>query len=145
MTRRHTYRTCHRQLPSDAWQLKKVHWTFLSYAWQQKAPLSQQKAGAVIMQHSSSHKMKSAYKTDRRSNMNCTFFGSHSSHVFQQVSWLTDHRFSIPSHAFLCNNGSIDSLPVYSDRIAQDFHLIPFYLRALHTLRTENTCVQLLI
>ena len=39
-----TYRTCHRQLPSDAWQLKNVHWMFLSYAWQQKNICLQQPA-----------------------------------------------------------------------------------------------------
>lgn len=57
----------------------------------------------------------------------------------QQVSWLTDHRLADAFSHFRAMTYSAALLPIYSDRIAQDFHLIPFYpyrLRARKALRT---------
>ena len=43
----------------------------------------------------------------------------------RQVSWLMMHYRIIPSHA-LTRNGSDDRPFIYSDRLAQDLHLIPY-------------------
>ncbi len=47
-----------------------------------------------------------------------------------------------PSHAFRTMAFLQLTLPAYSDRIAQDFHLIPFYLRGFffsNPFRTEKS------
>ena len=58
-----------------------------------------------------------------------TFLGG-THHVFQQVSWLSDQR---ADSAFSCHRTQwrmAVTLPDHSDRIAQDFHLIPSFRTA---------------
>ena len=44
----------------------------------------------------------------------------------KQVSWLTYHHLSRPSHRFLCNGFFRGRLLDHSDRIAGDSHSVPF-------------------
>lgn len=44
----------------------------------------------------------------------------------KQVSWLTYHHLSPPSHRFLCNGFFRGRLLDHSDRIAGDSHSVPF-------------------
>lgn len=43
----------------------------------------------------------------------------------KQVSWLADLRCPTPSHAY-AQWQTVEPLPVHSDRIARDFHPVPF-------------------
>jgi len=49
----------------------------------------------------------------------------------KQVSWLTDYRFIFPSHMNIHTMDLKILLPAYSDRIAKDLHLIPYYKRLI--------------
>lgn len=60
------------------------------------------------------------------------FIGS-ASPTLQQVSWHADHGGAAPSH--VNTQWQCGPLPAHSDRIARDFHPVPYHPRTGGTLR----------
>ena len=86
-----------------------LHWSSFSDAWRQKSR-------CPILLRTSFHEYICFYRK-RFTNLSSRFPDSQ---IFTAAA---------PSHAFRTMAFLQLTLPAYSDRIAQDFHLIPFYLR----------------
>ena len=102
-----------------------------------QVPLSAGKvqSGCSVLFHMIEHPIKQnmpaseenrhGQKENYFSNRNLTFFGSLSL-ILSRFPGLQIDAFPFPSHTDRCTMDPKGTLPGYSDRIAQDLHLIPF-------------------
>ena len=91
------------------------------------------------MKKSSYTQAKGSREKDKRYNQLLVIRDNYPRTNIRQVSWLTDQQISAPSQeetasmspigSRLLLNGPCSILPAHSDRIVQDFHLIPFNSR----------------